>query len=109
MDGVEAAELGTELPRSLRRLMGELERGILEFDMRPEGLEPVLMRFEPLPNRLVLGMIPAAFIVGLAVFMALYHPPGWEGLLGRFFAFGFLVAGGLRLYLAWSILPSGRR
>ena len=27
MDGVEAAELGAELPRSLRRLMGELERG----------------------------------------------------------------------------------
>ena len=73
MDGVEAAELGTELPRSLRRLMGELEQGILEFDMRPEGLEPVLWRFEPLLSRLVLDMIPAAFIVWLAVSLTL--PP----------------------------------
>jgi hypothetical protein len=76
--------------------------------MRPEGFEPVLRRLERLANRLVLAIIAAAFIGGLAVLMSAYHPPGWEGLLGPFFAFGFVVAGALGLYLAFSILRSRR-
>lgn len=38
-----------------------------------------------------------------------YSPDVLGRRLGRFFAFGFLVAGGLGLFLAWSILRSGRR
>lgn len=77
--------------------------------LRPEGFEPALRRFELLANRLVLGVIAAAFIVGLAVLMAAYNPPGWERWMGPFFAFGFVAAGALGLYLVWSILRSGRR
>jgi len=54
---MEAVQLGAELPQQLRRLVGEIERGSLEFGMRPEGLEPVLRRLERLVNRLVLAII----------------------------------------------------
>lgn len=106
---MEAAQLGAELPQQLRRLVGEIERGSLEFGMRPEGFEPVMRRLERLVNRLVLAIIAAAFIGGSAVLMSVYHPFGWEGLLGPFFAVGFVIASGLGLYLAFSILRSGRR
>ncbi|MEJ7841421.1 MAG: AarF/ABC1/UbiB kinase family protein [Rubrobacter sp.] len=105
--GMEAAQLGVELPRQLRRLVGEIEGGNLEVGVRPEGFEPILKHLERLTNRLVLGVIAAAFIVGLAALMAVYHPPVLG--LGAFFAFGFVVAVALGAYLAWSILRSGRR
>ncbi len=106
--GLEAAELGVELPRQLRRLVRELERGELQFGMRPEGFEPLMGRLERLANRLVLGMLASAFIVGLAVLMAAFHPPGTERLVGPAFGLGFVAAALLGAYLAWTILRSGR-
>ena len=105
---LDAARLGTELPQQLRRLVAELERGNLEVGMRPVGVEPVVQRLERLANRIVLGMIASAFVVGLAVLMAVYHPPGWEAWAGPAFAVGLAAAGGLGVYLAWTILRSGR-
>ena len=69
----------------------------------------MLQRLERLANRLVLGMIAAAFIGGMAVLMALYYPPGWERLMAPFFLFGFVAAAALGVYLAWTIRRSGRR
>ena len=106
--GLEAAQLGTELPRQVRRLLGDLERGSLEVGMRPTGFEPLLQRIERLANRIVLGIIAAAFVNGLAVLMSVYHPPGIERWAGTLFAIGFALAGILGVYLAWSIFRSGR-
>ncbi len=105
---LEAAELGMELPLQLRRLLRELEQGELQLGMRPEGFEPLVRRFERLANRLVLGMLASAFIVGLAVLMAAFHPPGTEQLVGPAFGVGFALAAVLGTYLAWTILRSGR-
>jgi len=72
--------------------------------MRPEGYDRLIDRFERLSNRIVLGIIAAAFINGLAVLVSIYRPPGWEQWAGEAFAFGFLCALALGVYLAWSIL-----
>ena len=104
--GLDAARLGADLPKLLRRLMSEVESGSLEVGMRPQGFEPILHRFERLANRIVLGILAAAFINGLAVLMSVYHPPGWEGWIGTFFAVGFLLAAGLGAYIAWGIIRS---
>ena len=105
---LDAARLGMELPQQLRRLLGELERGGLVIRVQPEEFEPLMGRFERLANRIVLGMIAAAFIVGLAVLMAVYHPWNAAAWLGIFFAIGFAVVLALGAYLAWSIVRSGR-
>lgn len=106
--GVEAAELGTQVPRQLRRLLRQAEAGEFQVRVRPEGFEPVVGRFERLANRLVLAMITSAFIVGLAVLMTAFHPPGTEGLVGPAFGVGFAFVAGLGIYLAWTIVRSGR-
>lgn len=107
--GLEMAQLATELPHQLRRMGSEIERGNLEIGVRPEGFAPLINRLEQLANRVVLGIIAAAFINGLAVLMSVYHPPGWDQWAGAVFAFGFVVAAGLGIYLVWTIAHSGRK
>lgn len=104
--GTDAAWLGVELPQQVRRLLSELERGTLKVSVQPAGVEPTLKRFETIANRIVLGVIAAAFINGLAILMSVYHPVAWGWWIGTFFAIGFVLAAGLGVYLAWSILRS---
>lgn len=105
---LEAARLGVELPQQIRRLLGELERGGLEIGMRPVGFEPLLRRLEQLTHQLILGILAAAFVNGLAILMSVSHPPGWEQWTGPLFAVGFFIAGALGAYLIWTILRYGR-
>ncbi len=102
----DLAWLFTEFPQHLRRLMGELERGTLKFDIQPTGLEPLFKRVERIANRIVLGIIVAALIVGLSMLVSAYRPgvPGvWEVVL----TIGLTLAGVLAIYLVWSIFRSG--
>jgi ubiquinone biosynthesis protein len=104
--GLDAAEVAADLPWHVRRLLADIERGGVEFAIRPAHFEPVLGQLERLVNRLVLGILAAAFIVGLAVLLAVYRPPGGLGWAGAFFAIGFALALALGAYLAWSIFRS---
>jgi ubiquinone biosynthesis protein len=105
---LEAAQLGIEMPHMVRRILSSVDRGQVEVGVRPERFEPLLFRIERMVNRVVLGILTASFIIGLAVLMAVYSPPGWDRLAGVVFGAGFLVAGAMGLYLVWTILRSAR-
>jgi ubiquinone biosynthesis protein len=105
--GHAVAGLGLELPAQLRQIVADLEHGGLQVGVRPEGVEPILQRLERLANRLVLGMLAAAFIVGLAVLLAVFHPAGIEHWASALFTFGFAAALLLGVVLAWRILRGG--
>lgn len=62
--GIEAADLGANLPDKLRRIFDVLDDGI-EVHLRSDELAPIMSRAERIGNRLVAGMIVAAFIRGL--------------------------------------------
>ena len=102
----DLAWLATEFPQHLRRLMGELERGTLKFDIQPTGLKPAFKRAERIANRIVLGVIVAALIVGLSMLISVYRP-GVTGVWDVVLTIGFALAGVLAFYLVWSILRSG--
>ena len=106
---LDLARLGTELPQHLRRIVNATESGSLQVGMRPEGFDPIINRFEKISNRIVLGVIAAAFINGLAVLASVYRPPGWESWAWIVFAFGFVCALTLGVYLAANILRPRRR
>ena len=101
---LDLAKLAAELPQHLRRIVTEAEDGNLQIGMRPEGFDSVINRLKRIANRIVLGVIAAAFINGLAVLVSVYKPPGWERWGWVVFAFGFLCALVLGVYLGWSIL-----
>ena len=99
---------GDGLAQQLQRILSDLEWGDLAVSARPEKYEPLMRRFEQLANRIVLGILAAAFIVGLAVLLAVYHSPGIERWAGVLFAIGFIAATALGVYQAWNILRAGR-
>lgn len=105
--GVDLVRLGVELPQQLRRLLSSLQRGDLELAVRPTGFAPLIRRVERIANRIVLGMISGAFIVSLAVLLSAYHLRG-DPSMGIVLAIGFILASVLGIYVAWSILRSGR-
>ena len=57
-------------------------------------------------NRLARSILLAALIIGLALLMLIYHPPGWETWGGWFFGLSFLVVFVLGVGLLWSIWRS---
>jgi ubiquinone biosynthesis protein len=105
---LDFAKLGVEMPRHLRRIVNAAENGNLQIGMRPEGFDPIIDRLEKVANRIVLSVIAAAFINGLAVFASVYSLPGLERWAWVAFAFGFLCALLLGVYLAWNILRPKR-
>ena len=94
------------MSQQLRRIVLAAQKGSLQLGMRPEGFEPVLNRVEAIANRIVPGVMAAAFINGLAVLPSVYQPPGLQRWAWAAFAFGFGCALLLGIYLAWSILRS---
>ncbi|HQR32555.1 MAG TPA: AarF/UbiB family protein [Blastocatellia bacterium] len=105
---LDVARLGVEIPQQLRHILNEIDRGGFEVGMKPGTFEPLIDRLERLTNRIVLGVIASAFIVGLAILLSVFRPSGWEHWAGRMFAIGFFFAVLLGAYLAWSILRPGK-
>lgn len=98
--GLEAAELGMILPEKLHTLLENMDGGV-EVHLRAEELEPLVGRVERIGNRLVAGMIAAAFIRGIGELTAADRERlrTWQNpLLGA----GLGAAGSLGAYLAWT-------
>lgn len=98
--GLEAAELGIALPEKLRVLLENLDGGV-EVHLRADELEPMVTRVERIGNRLVAGMIAAAFIRGIGELTSADRDRlrTWQSpLLG----IGLGAAGSLSAYLAWT-------
>ena len=105
---LDTAELGLELPRRASRLLGQIERGELEFNVNHEGLRAFSRQLQRMTNRLALTMLLAATIVALGLMMVVYHPPGWEWYGGWLFGLAFLSSLGFGGWLMWSIWRAGR-
>lgn len=101
--------LATESPRRLRRLLSDVERGAFQVDIAPSAEEALLRHIDQSANRLALSLLAAAFIVGLAVLMAVYHPGGsGSAWLSIFFYLGVAAASFLSLAAWWLVLRSRR-
>ena len=106
--GLDAARLGSELPEQLRRLLAAVEDGEVEVRLRPEEFESLIVRAERLGNRLVAGVIAAAFIDGLAELMAA-DPERLRARQRPLFGVGVGATGALAAYVAWSAGRGRRR
>ena len=68
------AHLGMTLPQQLQRILDSIERGQVEVGLRPATFDPVVLHTERIVNRLVLGILVAALIIGLSIVLVIYHP-----------------------------------
>jgi len=103
------AHLGMTLPQQLQRILDSIERGQVEVGLRPATFDPVVLHTERIVNRLVLGILVAALIIGLSIVLVIYHPvlnQPWSGLL---FGFAFVFVCLFGAYLMWTILRPRKR
>lgn len=105
----EVGELGLVLPRHLRRLLVQLERGELGSRVQLQGLEPALAQLQGMVNRIAVSILVGALVIGLSQFIHMVAPVGYEELVGRFFGLSFLGATVLGFWLLMSLLRSGGR
>lgn len=105
--GLDAADLGTDLPELLERVLRNLDDGP-EVRLRSEDLLPLLARAERIGNRLVAGLILAAFIRGIGDLTTADRDllNSWQN---RLLAGGLGAMGAMGGYLAWTSRPQNRR
>jgi ubiquinone biosynthesis protein len=105
---LDGLELSLNLPRQASRLLKQMERGQLEFNINYEGFRDILAQMQKMANRMALSIIIGATIVALGMVVQVYMPPELVAI-GRFF-FGamFLFSLAFGVYIMWSIWKSGR-
>ena len=103
----ELTELGLNLPRFARRMMGRLERGDMAFASRIEGLKEISQEMKQSANRVSVSILTAALTIGLGLLMLIYHPPGWEAYGGWVFGLLFTVVVVFGIGMLWTIWRSG--
>ena len=109
LTGIDALEMAMALPQQLRHVLGDIERGGFEVNVQPQSFEPYLERMEQLTNRLTLGILAAAFTVGLALLVAAYHPVNWDVMVELLFMLVLVFSGGFGTYILLLILRSRHR
>ena len=106
--GIDALEMALALPQQLRHVLGDIERGGFEINIQPQSFEPFLDRMEQLTNRLTLGILVAAFTIGMALLVSVYHPSGWDIVLELLFLLVLVLSGVFGAYILLLIWRSRR-
>ncbi|HUP66547.1 MAG TPA: AarF/UbiB family protein [Thermoanaerobaculia bacterium] len=100
--------LAIELPRKARRLLDQAESGRFSIGVNVNQIEHLLKAFTKIANRLTVGLIIAAIIVGSALVMRVpsgFRILGYPGIA----VIGFIGACALGFYLIINILMQDRR
>jgi ubiquinone biosynthesis protein len=105
---LDGLELSLSLPRRASRLLKQMERGQLEFNINYEGLRHFASQMEKMTNRLAMAIILAAVIVALGIVLVIYHPVTWQAFGEYLFFFAFISSLGFGAWLLWSIWWSGK-
>lgn len=103
----ELTDLGFDMPKYARRLLGQLDRGEMSVVAHHEGFEEAMKELQKASSRVSMSILTAALIIGLGLLMLIYHPPGWEKYGGWFFGLLFAAVVFVGLGLLWKIWRSG--
>lgn len=97
----------TGLPDDLARLLRDARRGRLTIEFDLKRLDRFGHQLDRSANRLTIGVVTAALIVGSSIVMTVRGGPELFGL-PLFGLLGFVIAGLNSLWLIWSIRRSNR-
>lgn len=105
---LDGLELSLNLPRQASRLLKQVERGQLEFNINYEGLRDIITQMQKMANRLALSIIIGATIVALGMVVQVFMPPQFEDVTRIIFGAAFIFSVAFGAYIMWSIWKSGR-
>lgn len=96
-----------ELPPGLLRLNQRLRKGKLALTLDIQRLDQLNNQLDKVANRLTMGIVTAALIIGSSIVMSIQAGPSLFGL-SFFGLIGYLLAFANSLWVIWSIWRSGR-
>ncbi len=106
---ITLGDLLMDLPRQTTRILGQVERGDLGFQIRIADLEQSTKRLDDIANRVILSILLAALILGLAMLIPVINLTWPWGLLTWIIILVFIIICILAIWLIWSILRSTLR
>jgi ubiquinone biosynthesis protein len=106
--GQDAAALAVDLPDRVRRLFELLDASGVAVHLDASDFEPLVGRVERIGDRVVAGIITAAFIRGIGQ-MATADKDRWGRWEGPLMGFGLGMSGALGAYLGWTARQMKRR
>jgi len=81
-DGVvDLADMAMELPETLKRVSGIVERGEVTVTSRIELPEDIVRKAQQAANRIAISVLAAGLIIGLSVLALAYGPSASEGFV----------------------------
>ncbi|WP_239326236.1 ABC1 kinase family protein [Snodgrassella gandavensis] len=101
------AQLIDTLPQNLLRLSKRIQHGQLPVSLNIQHIDKLNNQLDKVVNRLTMGIVTAALIIGSSIVMSINAGPKVFGL--SFFGLvGYLLAFSNSLWVIWSIWRSGR-
>lgn len=101
------AQLIDTLPQNLLRLSKRIRHGQLPVNLNIQHIDKFNNQLDKVVNRLTMGIVTAALIIGSSIVMSINSGPKIFGL-SFFGLIGYLLAFSNSLWVIWSIWRSGR-
>jgi ubiquinone biosynthesis protein len=106
--GLDAAALAVDLPEKLRHLLDLVDSSGMSVQLQAREFEPLVGRVERVGDRLVAGIVAAAFIRGIGE-LAAADKERWGRWEGPLMGIGLGMSGVLGAYLGWTARRLKRR
>jgi ubiquinone biosynthesis protein len=103
------ADFVGNFPRQTSNVLNQLERGEFGIDVEVRELDEAVDRVDRVANRIIYGVLVAAFIVALALLIPNIDLVWPWGIVTWVILFAFFFMCMLGLWLIWSIFRSRRR
>jgi ubiquinone biosynthesis protein len=107
-EAIELARIARDMPYQVHDFLEEVRDGQIEVGFVHKGLDEFMRKLDVAFNRLVIALVVVGGLIGsslIGIFSK--HGPQIAGV--NFLSFvGFVLSGGLGLWLLWGVLRSGR-
>ena len=107
-EAIELARIARDMPYQLHDFMEEIRDGQLEVGFVHKGLDELMRKLDVAFNRLVIALVVVGGLIGSSL-IGIFSTKGPQIAGVNFLSFvGFVLSGGLGLWLLWGVLRSGR-
>jgi ubiquinone biosynthesis protein len=107
-ESVELARIARDMPYQVHDVLEEFRDGQIEVGFVHKGLDEFMRKLDVAFNRLVIAMVVVGGLIGSSL-IGIFSEKGPQIAGVNFLSFvGFVLSGGLGLWLLWGVLRSGR-
>lgn len=106
LSGIDALESGLEIPKRLRHILGDIERGGFEINIQPSSFDPYFLRLERLVNHILIALLAVSTTISTAFIVAAYHPIGVAGIAEVLFLGALLLTIVFGAYIMYLLISA---